>query len=88
MTTAGRRFDNRGEVSTKTITKVAMDFGRTATDGDLVLYMFGTPGQDRFGFRRATSLRARWVLWCWWIPVALMTASRRLTTSKIAASRL
>jgi uncharacterized protein len=50
MTTAGRGIDNRGAVSTKTTTTVAMDFGRTAIDGGLVLYMFGTPGQDRFGF--------------------------------------
>jgi uncharacterized protein len=50
MTTAARGIDNRGEVSTKTTTTVAMDFGRTAIDGGLVLYMFGTPGQDRFGF--------------------------------------
>ncbi len=50
MTTAARGIDDRGEVSTKTTTTVAMDFGRTAIDGGLVLYMFGTPGQDRFGF--------------------------------------
>lgn len=50
MTTAARHIDNRGEVTTKTTTTVAMDFGRTAIDHGLVLYMFGTPGQDRFGF--------------------------------------
>ncbi len=50
MTTAARGLDNRGDVSTKTTTTVAMDFGRTAIDDTLVLYMFGTPGQDRFGF--------------------------------------
>jgi uncharacterized protein len=29
---------------------VAMDFGRITLDSDLVLYLFGTPGQDRFWF--------------------------------------
>ncbi|MEV4314039.1 ATP/GTP-binding protein [Actinocrispum sp. NPDC049592] len=32
----------------KRTTTVAMDFGRVTIDGDLVLYLFGTPGQDRF----------------------------------------
>jgi len=31
-------------------TTVAMDFGRIGIDSDLVLYLFGTPGQDRFWF--------------------------------------
>jgi small GTP-binding protein len=31
-------------------TTVAMDFGRIGIDSDLVLYLFGTPGQDRFEF--------------------------------------
>jgi signal recognition particle receptor subunit beta len=39
-----------GEVSRKTDTTVAMDFGRITIDRDLVLYLFGTPGQDRFDF--------------------------------------
>jgi len=34
----------------KTNTTVAMDFGRITIDRDLVLYLFGTPGQDRFDF--------------------------------------
>jgi signal recognition particle receptor subunit beta len=36
--------------SRKAETTVAMDFGRITIDRDLVLYLFGTPGQDRFGF--------------------------------------
>jgi small GTP-binding protein len=36
--------------SRKTATTVAMDFGRITIDRDLVLYLFGTPGQDRFDF--------------------------------------
>jgi uncharacterized protein len=41
--------DTRG-VSAKTTTTVAMDFGRIALPGNLWLYLFGTPGQDRFLF--------------------------------------
>jgi hypothetical protein len=36
--------------SRKAETTVAMDFGRITIDKDLVLYLFGTPGQDRFDF--------------------------------------
>jgi uncharacterized protein len=50
MTSVAAAIDNRGAVSTKTTTTVAMDFGRVAVDQGLVLYIFGTPGQDRFGF--------------------------------------
>ncbi len=50
MTTAGDGIDNRSQVGTKTTTTVAMDFGRVAVDQSIVLYIFGTPGQDRFGF--------------------------------------
>ena len=34
----------------KETTTVAMDFGRITVDNDLVLYLFGTPGQKRFDF--------------------------------------
>ncbi|MFJ9804465.1 GTP-binding protein [Streptomyces wuyuanensis] len=47
MTPAGARVDTRGG-RTKTTTTVALDFGRITLDGDLVLYLFGTPGQQRF----------------------------------------
>jgi uncharacterized protein len=36
--------------SRKSETTVAMDFGRITIDRDLVLYLFGTPGQERFDF--------------------------------------
>ena len=36
--------------SRKSETTVAMDFGRITIDHDLILYLFGTPGQDRFDF--------------------------------------
>ena len=50
MTSYGEGVDNRGAVGTKTTTTVAMDFGRVAVDDAIVLYLFGTPGQERFGF--------------------------------------
>src|ERR1043166_5740872 len=41
--------DTRG-LSAKTTTTVAMDFGRISFPSQLVLYLFGTPGQERFWF--------------------------------------
>jgi small GTP-binding protein len=45
-----RRISNAAERSVKESTTVAMDFGRITVDEDLVLYLFGTPGQKRFDF--------------------------------------
>ncbi len=42
--------DAGGVTDRKTTTTVAMDFGRISLPGDLWLYLFGTPGQDRFLF--------------------------------------
>ncbi|MEU2062417.1 ATP/GTP-binding protein [Streptomyces sp. NPDC013455] len=42
-------MDDRTVVDGKTTTTVVMDFGRVTLD-DLVVYLFGTPGQDRFGW--------------------------------------
>ena len=50
MTSMSVGVDDRGAVSAKTTTTVAMDFGRITIDDSLILYLFGTPGQDRFGF--------------------------------------
>jgi len=50
MTTAATGIDDPTYVANKTSTTVAMDFGRITIDSGLVLYLFGTPGQDRFGF--------------------------------------
>jgi signal recognition particle receptor subunit beta len=50
MTTVGQDRDDPSGLSAKTTTTVAMDFGRITVDAGLVLYLFGTPGQDRFGF--------------------------------------
>src|SRR5512143_1810441 len=50
MTVAASTVDDVTHVAAKTTTTVAMDFGRITVDESLVLYLFGTPGQDRFGF--------------------------------------
>jgi signal recognition particle receptor subunit beta len=51
MTEHSVGLDDAGGVSDrKTTTTVAMDFGRVALPGNLWLYLFGTPGQDRFLF--------------------------------------
>ncbi|WP_077040359.1 GTP-binding protein [Rhodococcus sp. MTM3W5.2] len=43
-------IDDLSGVEGKTTTTVALDFGRITLDESLVLYLFGTPGQDRFWF--------------------------------------
>ena len=45
-----RKISTTQEKSVKESTTVAMDFGRITVDDDLVLYLFGTPGQRRFDF--------------------------------------
>jgi signal recognition particle receptor subunit beta len=50
ITTRSEGIDDRSMVKGKTTTTVVMDFGRITVDDTLVMYLFGTPGQDRFGF--------------------------------------
>jgi signal recognition particle receptor subunit beta len=50
LTEVGRPVDDTSGVEGKHTTTVAMDFGRITLREDLVLYLFGTPGQDRFWF--------------------------------------
>src|SRR5499427_10048811 len=50
MTVASTDVDDLSHVPDKNTTTVAMDFGRITLEKDLVLYMFGTPGQHRFWF--------------------------------------
>ena len=52
MTVESIGIDDAGEVPNKNGATVAMDFGRITIGPDMVLYLFGTPGQDRF--------------WCLW----------------------
>ncbi|MDT0378343.1 ATP/GTP-binding protein [Streptomyces sp. DSM 42041] len=50
MTQAGATVDDNTGVERKTATTVAMDFGRISLNEEMVLYLFGTPGQERFWF--------------------------------------
>ena len=50
MTSAGVGVDDASKVPGKETTTVAMDFGRITIANDLILYLFGTPGQTRFWF--------------------------------------
>ncbi len=50
MTSAGVGVDDASNVPGKETTTVAMDFGRITMAEDLILYLFGTPGQTRFWF--------------------------------------
>jgi uncharacterized protein len=50
LTEFSSSVDNTAGVEHKTTTTVAMDFGRITINSELILYLFGTPGQDRFWF--------------------------------------
>lgn len=50
ITDSGAGADDLRADSNKTRTTVAMDFGRISLNNELVLYLFGTPGQERFQF--------------------------------------
>src|SRR5262245_48468144 len=50
MTAASVGIDDLSKLPNKSTTTVAMDFGRISLEEDLILYLFGTPGQNRFWF--------------------------------------
>jgi uncharacterized protein len=50
LTQASEGLDDTTGLGDKTTTTVAMDFGRITMGDELILYLFGTPGQDRFWF--------------------------------------
>ncbi|MFJ4215293.1 GTP-binding protein, partial [Streptomyces hydrogenans] len=50
LTTASVGVDDLAGVAAKETTTVALDFGRITVSGELVVYLFGTPGQERFWF--------------------------------------
>ncbi|MEV6902434.1 ATP/GTP-binding protein [Amycolatopsis sp. NPDC051372] len=50
ITAASEGVDDLSGVEQKTTTTVALDFGRITINPELILYLFGTPGQDRFWF--------------------------------------
>ncbi len=50
LSQAGADYDDLTGIDGKTTTTVALDFGRITINPAVVLYLFGTPGQDRFWF--------------------------------------
>ncbi|WP_371656680.1 MULTISPECIES: ATP/GTP-binding protein [unclassified Streptomyces] len=50
LSQAGHQVDDLRGVQQKTTTTVAMDFGRITLNDSLALYLFGTPGQERYWF--------------------------------------
>jgi signal recognition particle receptor subunit beta len=50
LTDASTAVDDLASTPNKSTTTVAMDFGRLSLDAELILYLFGTPGQHRFWF--------------------------------------
>ena len=74
MTSASVEIDNVDATPNKATTTVAMDFGRVSLDADLVLYLFGTPGQQRFWFMWDDLVRGA-------IGAVVLADSRRLADS-------
>jgi signal recognition particle receptor subunit beta len=50
LTVVSEDIDDTSGILAKSATTVAMDFGRITLSDELILYLFGTPGQDRFRF--------------------------------------
>ncbi|WP_326599002.1 GTP-binding protein [Streptomyces sp. NBC_01803] len=50
ITATSAGVDDLAGVEGKTTTTVAMDFGRITIDREMIVYLFGTPGQNRFWF--------------------------------------
>src|SRR4051795_8385492 len=72
MTEASEDTDDLTGTPEKLTTTVAMDFGRITLDDDLVLYLFGTPGQQRFWFMWDDLVRGA-------IGAVVLADTRRLT---------
>ncbi|MET7760700.1 ATP/GTP-binding protein [Streptomyces sp. NPDC005393] len=74
MTQASEDVDDLAATPEKLTTTVAMDFGRITLESDLVLYLFGTPGQQRFWFMWDDLMRGA-------IGAVVMADTRRLEDS-------
>jgi len=81
MTHAGVGIDDPDGVDSKNTTTVAFDFGRITLNDEMVLYLFGAPGQERF-----------WFLWdrlfSGTLGVVVLVDTRRVADSWYAIDRL
>jgi len=85
VTDASTGVDMLEATPDKRTATVAMDFGRITLDEDLVLYLFGTPGQRRFWFMWDDLVRG--AIGAINLVGACRTASPRLTSSSTATCR-
>ena len=76
MTAAGVGIDDPSKVPGKETTTVAMDFGRITMAQDLILYLFGTPGQTRFWFMWDEIIRGA-------VGAAVLVDTRRITDASV-----
>jgi len=74
MTSAGLGVDDPSNVPGKATTTVAMDFGRITMGRELILYLFGTPGQTRFWFMWDELIRGA-------LGAVVLVDTRRVTDS-------
>ncbi len=74
MTVVSNELDDTSRIPNKVSTTVAMDFGRVALEDDLLLYLFGTPGQERFWFMWDHLVRGA-------LGAVVLVDSRRLSDS-------
>lgn len=81
MTRAGIGIDYTGPVVGKATTTVAFDFGRITLSPDLVLYLFGAPGQERFWFLWDQLFRGA-------LGAVVLVDTRRVADSWYAIDRL
>jgi uncharacterized protein len=81
MTQAGVGVDHNSGATGKTTTTVAFDFGRISLNDEMVLYLFGAPGQERF-----------WFLWdrlfAGTLGAVVLVDTRRIEDSWYAIDRL
>jgi signal recognition particle receptor subunit beta len=81
MSRAGVGIDDPAGLGTKQSTTVAFDFGRITLDDEMVLYLFGAPGQERF-----------WFLWerlfAGTLGAVVLVDTRRIADSWYAIDRL
>ncbi len=87
LTRASVGTDDLTGVGSKTTTTVAMDFGRLTMGTHLVLYLFGTPGQERFWFMWDELSFGALGPWSWPTHAGWATVSRPSTTSRGEACR-
>lgn len=81
MTQAGAGIDQNNGVAGKFTTTVAFDFGRITLNEEMVLYLFGAPGQERFWFLWDT-------LFAGTLGAVVLVDTRRIADSWYAIDRL